>query len=55
MSRETAILLLGDQLSWSHPALQQADPETTGVILAEVRAVMGGNMARFLARHLPPG
>ena len=37
MSRETAILLLGDQLSWSHPALQQADPETTVVILAEVR------------------
>ena len=37
MNRETAILLLGDQLSWSHPALQQADPETTVVILAEVR------------------
>ena len=37
MSRETAILLLGDQLSWGHPALQQADPETTVVILAEVR------------------
>ena len=37
MSRETAILLLGDQLSWSHPALQQVDPETTVVILAEVR------------------
>ena len=37
MSRETTILLLGDQLSWSHPALQQADPETTVVILAEVR------------------
>ena len=36
MSRETAILLLGDQLSWSHPALQQADPETTVVIFAEV-------------------
>ena len=36
MSRETAILLLGDQLSWSHPALQQADPETAVVILAEV-------------------
>lgn len=37
MSREAAILLLGDQLSWGHPALQQADPETTVVILAEVR------------------
>ena len=37
MNRETAILLLGDQLSWRHPALQQADPETTVVILAEVR------------------
>ena len=37
MSRETAILLLGDQLSWDHPALQQADPDTTVVILAEVR------------------
>ena len=29
--------VVGDQLSWSHPALQQADPETTVVILAEVR------------------
>ena len=37
VSRETTILLLGDQLSWSHPALQQADPETAVVILAEVR------------------
>ena len=37
MSRDTAILFLGDQLSWSHPALQQADPDTTVVILAEVR------------------
>ena len=37
MSRKNAILLLGDQLSWGHPALQQADPEATVVILAEVR------------------
>ena len=37
MSRETAILLLGDQLSWYHPALQQAEPKATVVILAEVR------------------
>ena len=37
MSRKNAILLLGDQLSWGHPALQQADPDTTVVILAEVR------------------
>ena len=36
MSRKTAILLLGDQLSWGHPALQQADPQTTVVIIAEV-------------------
>ena len=26
-----------------------------GLTLTEVRAVMGGNMARFLAQHLPPG
>ena len=37
MSRKTAILLLGDQLNWSHPALQQADPDMTMVILAEVQ------------------
>ncbi len=37
MSRKNAILLLGDQLSWGHPTLQQADPDTTVVILAEVR------------------
>ena len=37
MSGNTAILVLGDQLSWCHPALQQADPEETVVILAEVR------------------
>jgi deoxyribodipyrimidine photolyase-related protein len=37
MTRDTAILVLADQLSWRHPALQQADPEATVVILAEVR------------------
>ena len=26
-----------------------------GLTRTEVRAVMGGNMARFLAQHLPPG
>ena len=26
-----------------------------GLTESEVRAVMGGNMARFLAQHLPPG
>ena len=37
MTRDTAILVLADQLSWRHPALQKADPEATVVILAEVR------------------
>jgi microsomal dipeptidase-like Zn-dependent dipeptidase len=26
-----------------------------GLTQTEVRAVMGGNMARFVAQHLPPG
>ena len=36
MSRDTAVLVLGDQLSWRHPALVQTDPDSTVVILAEV-------------------
>jgi len=36
MSRNTAVLVLGDQLSWRHPALVQTDPDSTVVILAEV-------------------
>ena len=37
MRRDTAILILADQVSWQHPALQHADPASTVVILAEVR------------------
>jgi len=36
------------------PHLTQALLDT-GLTQTEVRAVMGGNMARFLAQHLPPG
>ncbi len=37
MSNSKLILILGDQLSWSNPALIAADPKTDGIILAEVR------------------
>ena len=36
MNRHTAILVLGDQLSWHNPALNQVDAEHAVVILAEV-------------------
>jgi deoxyribodipyrimidine photolyase-like uncharacterized protein len=36
MNRQTAILVLGDQLSWQNPALNQVDAEHAVVILAEV-------------------
>ena len=36
MNRHTAILVLGDQLSWHNPALKQVDAEQAVVILAEV-------------------
>ena len=36
MSRDTAVLVLGDQLSWHHPALVQTDPDSMVVIFAEV-------------------
>ncbi len=36
MNRHTAILVLGDQLSWHNPALNQVDAEQAVVILAEV-------------------
>ncbi|MBT7312078.1 MAG: cryptochrome/photolyase family protein, partial [Halieaceae bacterium] len=36
MNKTTGILVLGDQLSWQHPALISADPAEVVVILAEV-------------------
>ena len=36
MNKTTGILVLGDQLSWQHPALISADPAEAVVILAEV-------------------
>ena len=36
MTLDTGILILGDQLSWQHPALRDADPAQVVVILAEV-------------------
>ena len=36
MQRQTAILILGDQLSWRHPALIDADPDEVVIVMAEV-------------------
>ena len=36
MQRQTAILILGDQLSWHHPALVDADPDEVVIVMAEV-------------------
>ena len=36
MQRQTAILILGDQLSWHHPALIDADPDEVVIVMAEV-------------------
>ena len=36
MKRQTAILILGDQLSWHHPALISADPDEVVIVMAEV-------------------
>ena len=37
MSNAKLILVLGDQLSWSNPAIAAADPQADGIVLAEVR------------------
>ena len=37
MEKDVAILVLGDQLSWPHPAFSGVEPEQAVVILAEVR------------------
>jgi deoxyribodipyrimidine photolyase-related protein len=37
MPNSKLILVLGDQLSWSNPAIAAADPQADGIILAEVR------------------
>ena len=36
MPNSKLILVLGDQLSWSNPAIAAADPQADGIILAEV-------------------
>ena len=36
MNPKVGILILGDQLSWHHPVLADADPRDVVVILAEV-------------------